>query len=123
MSTAAESLCLSCGLCCNGGLFTLVPLTTSEVAAAGTGMLRIVQRPDGSSALRQPCDAHAPSGCRVYATRPSACRRFECLLLIALREDEVSAPDAAAIVERTLLATGAERESLIRRYFISQRGR
>jgi hypothetical protein len=57
----------------------------------------------------------------VYAQRPSACRRFECLLLVALREDEVSESDALAVVQHAQGATGADRETLIRRYFLSQR--
>jgi Fe-S-cluster containining protein len=78
-------LCQQCALCCDGSLFGRVPLDASEVAAARRHRLRVVA---GGASFEQPCAALEPSGppgderrgCSMYAERPLACRRFECVL-------------------------------------------
>jgi uncharacterized protein len=83
-----ESLCLSCGLCCNGSFFRRVPLTPEEAARAG------------ASHLTQPCVLLKDTCCAAYAQRPLACRRFECLLFSALKGKEVTLSGAQQIVEQ-----------------------
>jgi hypothetical protein len=82
-----EALCLSCGLCCDGTLFTHVALTDEEGKRLG---LKV---------LRQPCPSLG-AGCRcaVYAQRPKGCARFVCMLGRAHEDGEVSLDDAVALV-------------------------
>lgn len=71
------TLCLACGMCCDGSLFGRVPLEQDEVAAARKNRLRVL--PAGA-AFEQPCSALGASrACAVYAERPRACRAFVCL--------------------------------------------
>jgi hypothetical protein len=97
--SAASSLCQRCGLCCDGNLFTAVPVTAAEAAEArGRGLL-VISRADGAAALRQRCAALGAGGCGVYAARPGPCRSYRCMLLTALMDDEVALADALATVD------------------------
>lgn len=71
MSSRAEHLCLSCGLCCDGSLFWAVPIGKGENVPAPLGADR---------RLRQPCVCFN-GACSIYADRPAACRTFDCRVL------------------------------------------
>ncbi len=71
----AETLCLSCGLCCDGSLFWAVPVAPEEA-----GPLSL----DAEGRLRQPC-ACFDGACTIYPERPSACREFDCRVLQTVR--------------------------------------
>ena len=96
--TDAASLCLRCGLCCDGNLFTRVPLADLEVAPARARGLALVARPDGGSALRQRCAALSGCACEIYDQRPATCRSYRCMLLSALAADELAPAEAHALV-------------------------
>jgi len=62
--------------------------------------LGVITNGFGGRHVPQRCAALAGTVCQVYAERPLACRRFECLLFGALREGEVTLPEALEVVER-----------------------
>ena len=95
-----STLCQRCGLCCDGNLFTHVPLQPSEVAAARWNALDVVALVDGSPALRQCCTALKGRWCTRYLERPEGCRRYRCRLLTALAGQEISFEEALAVVEQ-----------------------
>jgi len=92
-----SDVCQTCGLCCDGSLFTIVPLATDEDVPS---ILPIITRADGSRAFRQKCPALAGTCCTVYEARPQACQRHECLLFRAVTDKEVDLGEAAAVVAR-----------------------
>ncbi|MBN1206224.1 MAG: YkgJ family cysteine cluster protein [Myxococcaceae bacterium] len=94
-----STLCQRCGLCCDGNLFSSLPLRRSEVAPLERLALPVVERSDGTPALEQRCAALEGRCCTVYAERPEACRSYRCLLLMALSEGEVSLEEALAVVD------------------------
>jgi len=94
---SAETVCQACAMCCDGTLFTRVPLTPDDVAPAE---VHAVTSPTGARFLPQPCAALSGTRCAVYAQRPTACRRFECLLVAALRDGEVSEAGALELVAK-----------------------
>jgi len=103
MGPEAEQLCQACGLCCDGALFSKVPLAAGERLPGVEGL-----------ALTQPCPALERTGtacaCRGYAERPTACRGYQCLLAIAFADQEVSLPgalDVAREARRRVEAVGA----------------
>lgn len=100
-----EALCQSCGLCCDGSLFTRVPLGVDEVVPHDA--LAVVTNEKGGRHVPQRCAALSGTVCQVYGQRPLACRRYECLLFGALREGEVSLGEAIDVVHRAqaLVAT------------------
>jgi uncharacterized protein len=84
--TRIDSLCLQCGLCCNGVLFADVrpePGDSSPLFA-------------GRSRVNQPCPAFNSStcACAIYAERPARCRKFECRQLIAVQAGNITAATA-----------------------------
>ena len=119
-----ETLCRSCGLCCDGSLFGRVPLRPEEVTTARKVRLHVI--PSGKS-FEQPCSAFGDErACGIYDARPSACRDFACRLFGAHARDGGDLEPRLAIVRRTreLLerarATGratSELESLLETHF------
>jgi Fe-S-cluster containining protein len=94
-----STLCQRCGLCCDGTLFTSVPLQPAEVEPLRRLSLPVIARADGSPGLAQRCTALEGRCCTVYSERPEACRRYRCHLLMALAEGEVSLNEALAVVD------------------------
>lgn len=112
MSQALSTLCQHCGLCCDGTLFTHVPLRSTEVEPLRALGLPVKEREDGTPILPQPCAALNGRCCTAYAERPEGCRRYHCQLFSALSEGEVSLPEALAVVDGAharLAASGTER--------------
>jgi uncharacterized protein len=91
------SLCLACGFCCDGTLFTRVPLAPSDDPSLRVA-LKVL---DGTHHAEQPCAALEGLCCTVYDRRPLTCRRYRCLLLEAHEAGEVSEAGAVEQVEQT----------------------
>ena len=93
------SLCLSCGLCCDGTMFEVAAITPEE-AARLEGKVRIsVDR----TKLLQGCSALQPDcKCGVYAERPETCRRFKCLVLATLEEGKFTEAEAHDAIREVL---------------------
>jgi Fe-S-cluster containining protein len=77
MTPLTDTLCLQCGLCCNGVLFADVlsePGDRSPLFAV-------------RSRVNQPCPAFNSGDCTcaIYAERPARCRKFECLQLLGVK--------------------------------------
>jgi hypothetical protein len=89
------SLCLSCGLCCDGTMFREVPVTAAEAKALGRRAL--FNR--GRTRLTQPCRALKARCCQVYEDRPAKCREFNCLVLQSLLRGEVTEDEARQSIE------------------------
>ncbi|MCC6336912.1 MAG: YkgJ family cysteine cluster protein [Myxococcales bacterium] len=92
------SLCLRCGLCCDGALFGTASVTAEEAARLEG---RVALTPDRRN-LVQPCRALSGCACTVYEDRPATCRAFKCEVLAALEHGEVTEAEALAEVERAL---------------------
>lgn len=114
-----ETLCQSCGLCCDGTLFTRVPLSLTEQVPEHK--LKVVTNDLGGRHVPQRCAALEGTKCQVYAERPLACRRYECLLYGALREGEVALPEALEVIRRAQQlvqsAPAAERDDYLTFHF------
>lgn len=98
----AGGLCLSCGLCCNGAIFSDVSLEREErrehFAQRG---LRFANSPDK---FVQPCTAFSSGLCSIYHERPGHCRKFECHLLLDLKSGAVNHAEARQVVREALAA-------------------
>ncbi len=120
----AESLCLACGLCCNGVLFADVRLQAqddpNELRALGLNLLaqKLSERglqpaagqPNGAAPIKrhpapvkftQPCSAYRNCQCQIYAERPQHCRAFDCLLLKSAKTGATSHRQALATIKKT----------------------
>lgn len=98
--TDPGALCRACGLCCDGTLFGLVRLLPGEAVA-----LPQLAAADAAT-LPQPCPALQGVLCACYDVRPQSCRAFDCLLLRALREGEVTLAEAVETIAHARLRRG-----------------
>ena len=78
MDKFIDTLCLQCGLCCNGALFADVRPEPGDTSPLFNGR---------RSRVAQPCPAFdaATCACAIYAERPLRCRKFECRQLLGVR--------------------------------------
>jgi len=92
-----DSLCLECGLCCNGVIFADVQLQPDDDAKKlqSLGLALFANRK-----FKQPCTAFDGCRCHIYSDRPNYCRAFECLLLKKFQAGRIDA-DAALRIIRT----------------------
>lgn len=104
MVSAAQSLCLACGLCCDGTLFGWVELKSQEDVVAAQARGLNVARRGGRTIAKQPCPAHVNRACTVYEDRPGVCRTFRCELLKNLEQGGISEEAAKKIVDTTVAA-------------------
>lgn len=97
-----QDLCTACAACCDGTLFTYVPVKAVEVAAL-SGLFALEQRDDGAI-FQQPCPHSLNQRCQVYASRPGTCRSFRCKTLEALHDGSIDGAEAFRRVEEMLTA-------------------
>jgi Fe-S-cluster containining protein len=112
-NSAAEGLCLQCGLCCNGVIFADVKLHPDDdpqrLESLGLG----IQTPNSGARkprFKQPCAALEGCRCRIYPERPQQCRHFECLLLKSVARGRTTYAEALGIIR-----TARERVDLVER--------
>lgn len=65
MDRPPANICLECGICCDGTMFSRLPAPPAGDAPPGPG---------------QPCPAHRLA-CTIYKERPDACRAFRLSLI------------------------------------------
>lgn len=85
------SLCLTCGLCCDGTMFPAGPVTPEE-AARFEGVLDFSA--DGTKLLLG-CRALDGCRCTIYGgERPGICSQFKCLMLSSLEAGKLTEAEA-----------------------------
>lgn len=86
MAGLSDTLCLQCGLCCNGVLFADVRPEPGDRSPLFAGRSRV----------SQPCPAFNAGDCTctLYAERPARCRKFECRQWLEVQAGKIS-PAAA----------------------------
>src|SRR5947208_1703191 len=97
-----DSLCLECGLCCNGVIFADVQLQPDDDARK-LQLLGLTLFPNRKSKIenrkfKQPCSAFDGCRCRIYSDRPGYCRAFECLLLKNVNAGRLDAAAALRVI-------------------------
>jgi len=95
----ALSLCMGCGLCCNGVLYSHALLEPHEVQPAIRAGLNVLQD-QGGRRFTQPCACFDDGPCAIYADRPAACASYQCALLKRHLAGEVSLDQCVAKVRR-----------------------
>ncbi|MFZ2403633.1 MAG: YkgJ family cysteine cluster protein [Methylobacter sp.] len=97
---AGSELCLACGLCCDGTLFSRVPVNNTDNIPIfqETAVKAISSR--GQSSFNQPCPAYVNRGCQIYTDRPKNCRKFRCKLLDEYCERKLTQGEAMAIINK-----------------------
>lgn len=98
---AVSKLCLRCGLCCNGSLFTHIAPRPGEleVLRATGSKVHLLERRDGSFVIGLPCPALEGTRCSTYEARPVGCRDFVCRTAAALAQGALDQEEAEARVD------------------------
>jgi Fe-S-cluster containining protein len=102
----SNSLCLECGLCCNGVIFADVQLqpgdNTARLRSLGLAMISNRSSKIGIQKFKQPCTAFDGCRCQIYSERPKYCREFECLLLKSVKAGHTDHSEASQMVHSAL---------------------
>lgn len=99
----SERLCLSCGLCCSGGLFRKVPVENDEDTKRMIDRgLQLQERADKKRFfLSLPCKALDAGRCACYDCRPAVCCSYRCRLLKRLEGGKCTFEEAQSLVEHS----------------------
>lgn len=96
-------LCKACGLCCSGHLFAWTRLSTPELDSAQALGLNVIGNNPRQLGFTQPCPLW-DGICAAYDSPgyPRSCKKYKCIVLRRLLDDDISLPDALYAVEETL---------------------
>ena len=98
---SSDTLCLQCGLCCNGVLFADVKLKPADDPVRLTAGGLPVRGKGKNHCFAQPCTALQPDGkCCVYLDRPTMCRQFECGVLKEVLKGSLAQAEALRLIRR-----------------------
>ena len=105
MPKLTDTLCLQCGLCCNGVLFADVRPEPGDKSPLFAGRSRV----------NQPCPAFnsGTCACAIYTERPARCRKFECRQLLGVQAGDITT-DAALKRIRAARRLAAKVEELLK---------
>lgn len=93
----AVPLCVECSMCCNGSIFSRVPVSAEEQARLPNG--RFFTKADGALRMRLGCNFLGEDGsCAVYDKRPKTCATYACRLLRRVNEGKIDDGSARNIV-------------------------
>ena len=96
-----DNICIDCGMCCDGTMFSRVPLPGDGDVAMLVGTPVRLEGSEAEPFFSQPCAAFNGC-CSIYAARPSSCRGFRCSLLRRHDTGDVSSEEARRIIRITL---------------------
>ena len=102
MPTDGQNLCLGCGLCCDGTLFTHAPVGAAEpVEVFRAAGLRITpdRGGEGRCELPLPCLRFENGRCQTYGCRPAICSSYRCRLLRRVEAGKMTLHEAKEIVQ------------------------
>lgn len=109
---ALHALCLACGACCDGTLFTHAELDDDERDRVRTRLRLLPTTNTDRAAFSQPCAAHSSQGCGLYVERPRVCCRYRCDLYKACESGASQIDAAVALVRRIKMVAGRVRDKL-----------
>ncbi len=103
MTNLTDTLCTTCGLCCDGSLLADVELKgRAEATKLEVMGLDIEDDGEGRWLMSLPCRALQGTRCGIYAHRPGCCRTFECRLLQDVRHGAVGVDEAKSHIAGAL---------------------
>jgi len=103
ISDAEQSLCVQCGLCCDGAIFERARVFPEDDLArlAADGFILLTTAVSSGFAL--PCHHQQGRICGVYQRwRPQICHTFRCALLRRFEAGELAWAEALARIESTV---------------------
>jgi hypothetical protein len=97
-----SELCLQCGLCCDGIMFSDISVRPHEREYVESLGLPVDAGLDGSGiTVFQPCPAFIEGCCSLYEVgRPATCHTYACGLLQGFEAGRATIDDALAVIHR-----------------------
>ena len=111
---AAASICIGCGLCCDGTVVTHLAVADESdlgwpLRALGVELIVAADPP----VFALPCPAVVDGACSVYEQhRPHACAQFACSLLREVTAGRVTPADARAAIADTFARRARVRDGI-----------
>lgn len=93
-----SNICTACGMCCDGTLFSYVPIAADDDLTPLREKHAVFESREQGDSFRQPCSALESRCCTIYAVRPSACRAYRCKLLEKVEAGETDVGTARDII-------------------------
>src|SRR5215213_7530451 len=93
----AEALCMACGACCRGLIFSTVIVHDDELEKPARFSLPIHPYKDEQT-FKQPCTFHADGKCSIYQERFRACESYRCLLLKRMLKGKLTLEESLEVV-------------------------
>jgi uncharacterized protein len=109
---SSQGLCQTCALCCDGTIFSHVPIEPTEVASIRSVGLEVFDA-ENNAHFVQPCMKLENTSCSIYANRPETCRNFRCRVLRRLEVGELSTERAHSLVNQAKTLISALRDLLV----------
>lgn len=102
-ASEATELCLACGLCCTGHLFSWVRLKAIELTPLEKLGLNVIRSDPRQRGFTQPCPMWNGQ-CSIYDSHsyPRGCDSYKCKLLRQLLDESISLPKALKVVNRAM---------------------
>ena len=97
----ANELCLACGMCCAGTIYSVLPIGQDEVEASRAAGMTISAGHEGEPAAALPCPHLNGTACGLYDQwRPRTCGEYMCRLQQRMGAGEIGLTAAKAEVAR-----------------------
>jgi hypothetical protein len=107
---SGESICIQCGLCCDGSLFRAARLKEDDDRALMQSRgIRVHER---DRQFELPCPCLVDKKCTIYDMRFSTCRRFRCRLLKDVEDKGLPASEALKVIGTATTLSRAVRDAL-----------
>ena len=102
VDSPAQSLCVACGLCCDGTLYERAPIKPDDDPVRLAAAAFVPQALGDRQFFQQPCHHLHHRVCQLYRDwRPNICHSFRCRLLSQLDAGEIGIEAARALVTGT----------------------
>ena len=102
MVSPSQSLCLTCGLCCAGAIFSSVQMEPEdEIPPLMAASINIYWEGNANK-FKLPCAAYKNCICTVYGNRPKNCRMYKCELLKRFERGDISHQAAQEIINKVV---------------------
>jgi uncharacterized protein len=95
----SSSLCLACGLCCDGVLHAHAVVKPDEIERVCALGLTVVSFKDAPG-FRQPCPLYREQRCSVYPNHPPTCKAYQCKLLKNFLAGPLTLEQGAQTIQR-----------------------
>lgn len=98
-----QEICVNCGLCCDGTLFSYAILEAGEQGSLPEKIEQTYGKEGEKEFFTLPC-SYFCGKCTIYGQkRASICSAFRCQLLVNFSKSQITQPEAIKVVNKALM--------------------